>query len=746
MKVFLTLILFSFIFSSYAQNKKYNVSAEEIDQVGRIPKGWSFSFNDQQKSFYNIQLDSTIKQAGNHSITVQSKKAGAEFAAFSFPISSIFEGSKIQLSGYIRTSDVKPGYAGLWLRIDGKEGFIAFDNMESRGVKGTTEWQKYTIDLPYDNTKAKSISMGGLLVGEGKAWYDGFELLIDGKPINDVQEKVVIVPKAESDTAFSKTSGVRNIQLTDQVKHNLYLTGQFWGFLKYHHPAILKGDYNWDAELFRHLPQVLAAKSSPELSKALEGWLDELPSVDKGDTKSVSDNRLMAIKPNYGSLFNGKDLSKSLLVKLDLVKNGKRPADSYYVSFTPGIGNPVFENERSYSKMSYPDAGYQLLSLYRYWSIINYFYPYKDIIGVDWNAILSDKIPEFIAAKNQQEYSKASLKLIAAVHDTHANIWSTNAGLEDFKGKYRLPFKADFIENKLVVSEFNYGDTLHVKQKLQVGDVISHINGKKVEDLVKFYLPYTAASNYETQLRDLPSGYLLRGNTESFALQISRSGKTLTDTIKAIGANSYPGKTKAANIPGFKLLDSGIGYVYPGSYKNDSLQAIIKLFKDTKGIIVDMRCYPSDFMPFTFGNYIKQNSTPFVKFTTGQLTVPGAFIFGERLKNGGSGSESYKGKVIVIVNATSQSQAEYTTMAFQSSPNVKVIGSTTAGADGNVSRIILPGGLATMISGIGIFYPDGKPTQRVGVKIDKVLKPTLKGILDGHDELLEAAKGMILKN
>jgi hypothetical protein len=194
------------------------------------------------------------------------------------------------------------------------------------------------------------------------------------------------------------------------------------------------------------------------------------------------------------------------------------------------------------------------------------------------------------------------------------------------------------------------------------------------------------------------------------------------------------------------LLESGIGYVYPGNYRNDSLQAIKTLFKDTKEIIVDMRCYPSDFMPFTFGNYIKQSNTPFVKFTTGQLTVPGAFTFGELLNNGGSGGDFYKGKVVVIVNATSQSQAEYTTMAFQSSPNVKVIGSTTAGADGNVSRITLPGGIATMISGIGVFYPDGTPTQRVGVKIDKVIKPTLKGVLDGRDELLDAAKEMILNN
>ncbi len=78
-------------------------------------------------------------------------------------------------------------------------------------------------------------------------------------------------------------------------------------------------------------------------------------------------------------------------------------------------------------------------------------------------------------------------------------------------------------------------------------------------------------------------------------------------------------------------------------------------------------------------------------------------------------------------------------MAFQSAPNVTVIGDTTAGADGNVSPINLPGGVFTYFSGIGIYYPDGEDTQRRGVKIDVPVKPTIKAIKEGKDELLEKA-------
>ena len=67
-----------------------------------------------------------------------------------------------------------------------------------------------------------------------------------------------------------------------------------------------------------------------------------------------------------------------------------------------------------------------------------------------------------------------------------------------------------------------------------------------------------------------------------------------------------------------------------------------------------------------------------------------------------------------------------------------------AGADGNVSPIALPGGLRTAISGIGVFYPDKRPTQRVGIIPDVTVRPTLAGVRAGRDEVLEVGLRQIL--
>jgi C-terminal processing protease CtpA/Prc len=78
-------------------------------------------------------------------------------------------------------------------------------------------------------------------------------------------------------------------------------------------------------------------------------------------------------------------------------------------------------------------------------------------------------------------------------------------------------------------------------------------------------------------------------------------------------------------------------------------------------------------------------------------------------------------------------------MAFRSARGAIVLGSTTAGADGNVSPIPLPGGVSTLISGLGVFYPDKRPTQRIGIVPDVLVRPTIAGIRAGRDEVLEEA-------
>ena len=48
-------------------------------------------------------------------------------------------------------------------------------------------------------------------------------------------------------------------------------------------------------------------------------------------------------------------------------------------------------------------------------------------------------------------------------------------------------------------------------------------------------------------------------------------------------------------------------------------------------------------------------------------------------------------------------------------------------------------GLHTSFSGIGVYYPDKSETQRIGIIPDIEIKPTIKGLQEGKDEVLDRA-------
>ena len=78
-------------------------------------------------------------------------------------------------------------------------------------------------------------------------------MTIDGKTVQSLKEVVKDLPKAKLDKEFDNGTLIDLSNLTDSDIKNLELLGRVWGFLKYYHPAIATGNYNWDYELFRFL-------------------------------------------------------------------------------------------------------------------------------------------------------------------------------------------------------------------------------------------------------------------------------------------------------------------------------------------------------------------------------------------------------------------------------------------------------------------------------------------------------------
>ncbi len=577
--------------------------------------------------------------------------------------------------------------------------------------------------------------------GPGEAWFDNFAVTIDGQPIGQLTPRPPPSYAAARDTAFLTGSRVEFPAVSPEVVDRLDVLGRVWGFVKYHHPAVAAGQHNFDAELFRVLPDYLAAGTQVESETVLLSWIERLGPVAPCDPCAEALRDPVRTVP-LTTLTNL--LTNELLVEqLGHIYRNRNAGQHYYVGLAPGVGNPDFRHEDGYVTMTLPDAGYRLLTLYRYWNIIYYFFPYVEETDRDWEEVLPTYIAPLLELDDQAEYEYTLLRLIAEINDTHAQLagaeWIDHARGNRYAAVHLRHLAAGF-----TVADY-YNDELSDTTGLKIGDVITHLEGRPLEDLVAEWKPDYPASNDAARYRDMARN-LLRSKENMLAVTVKRAERTLDLTVPLFPQDQidqYWGPAPRTR-PALELLDDNIGYVSLQNITEQDVKLLPDTFAKVKGLIVDIRNYPATFVPFSLGGWLLKEDTPFVKFTHGSISNPGAFEWTEPLEIPAS-PDPYTGKVVVLVNELTQSQAEYTAMAFRASPLTTIIGSTTAGADGNYSSILLPGGLSSGISGIGIFYPDGTPTQRVGIVPDIEVPLTLEGVRDGRDELLERAIELIEK-
>jgi len=554
---------------------------------------------------------------------------------------------------------------------------------------------------------------------------------------------------ATTDTAFATGSRIPAIWLHDNKVKELTNLGMLWGFIKYHHPAVATGTVNMDAALFAVLPQVLAAANTDSANAIMQRWVDNfekpLPCTQCTQYEKTNNTKMI---PDYGYLFEKDNLPISLQEKLVYIRqNSGASRAHYYLQMQPGTGIPIIANERLYDA-PYPDAGVRLLSLYRYWNAIQYYYPHKHLIDADWNQVLVQLIPIFCNVTNATEYQMALLRLLSRIQDANATLKGNTQPLNAAMGKYILPFTARFLEGKLVVSGY-YKDPSEAKSSIKPGDIIEQIDGLGILDILRKYMDVTPAANYEAKLHNMVSstGFMWRSHTQEAKLTITRDGKPLTVKLSRIEADTTMQLTDngVGTIIAPKILPGNIGYLHQGYMtKGGDLTMVKQMMADTKVLIIDMRCYSKVYMVKEYNDWMKAEKSPFILYSFMQMLYPGVFETASTpVAYEGSGNNSYKGKLVILVDTRTKGTTEYLTMLLQSVPGAKVVGSTTAGTTGNQTMVPLPGGVYTHFAGHGALYPDGTEIQRKGLKIDKEVLPTPAGIQAGKDEVLDAAIKMI---
>jgi hypothetical protein len=165
------------------------------------PAGWFLAGS--APAAYGVGVDNVVKHGGNGAAFLKSiKDPGSEFGTLMQSISAKkYRGKRVRLAAWVKTEKAI-GWAGLWMRVDGAQGAtLAFDNMQDRSIKNTTEWTRYEVVLDVDKS-ATSISFGTLMEGAGSLWIDDVEVEIVAKSVPTTVAKSAEHPETAENLGF----------------------------------------------------------------------------------------------------------------------------------------------------------------------------------------------------------------------------------------------------------------------------------------------------------------------------------------------------------------------------------------------------------------------------------------------------------------------------------------------------------------------------------------------------------------
>ncbi|MCE7044337.1 S41 family peptidase [Dyadobacter sp. CY312] len=444
-----------------------------------------------------------------------------------------------------------------------------------------------------------------------------------------------------------------------------------------------------------------------------------------------------------------KDPQKLILKEAGfLLSHPVKHSASNQIENTVYIRKPQFD----YPSKEVPDLKLRLLGLFNFWNAIHYFSPNKNLIPLDWNKALTHFIPKFIKAENDSLYFLALMELTTSIQDGHSILINKQGGRSPvgiMDGN--LPIGTDLVDGKVFITSI-LADTMQRNNLSQIkeGDELIAIDQVPISTLAKQWEKLIVASNTAGFNREYYFTWLTNGTSGSAAVVTVRSKGQIKDvTLTRIKRDDYytlRGKINRSPLkePFCQVLEPGIGYMRINRLYVHQLDSLSQMLKDCKSIILDARGYPRDSHIGTkLASYIAikpdtvaYNEFPFV--VSPDLAKNHSLIECEIIRPDSNTFLKNK-KYYILVDEGIQSQAEWNVIALQGVTRTTTIGTQTAGANGMAITINFPGQYFSFFSGFGEYYPDGTPNQKLGVKIDIPVNRTLRGYLNGDDEILSKA-------
>jgi C-terminal processing protease CtpA/Prc len=548
---------------------------------------------------------------------------------------------------------------------------------------------------------------------------------------------------------------------------------RLFGFVRFFNPVAGSEELNWSALAVDGARAAEPATDADDLAQRLESWIRQVAptvrvraaevhaiasAIAQGDAELIDPSlqRPDGAEPativswlHHGiNLTERPNVYRSTRERLEIAANAEampamNPAQPMVLDLGGGlcavVPRCVYETDDAVgalpfadvdnSKFAVDDRAVRFANIAIAWTVIQHFYPYFDVVGTDWDAALASSLRAAAPKATATEFHHVLRRMIAQLQDGHGGVYYQNHG--DF---FMPAIVIDEVEGQWIVTHA----PADAATPLKAGDEIISVDGEPIADVV---------ARHQAMICSATPGWTRWRLAQEILTGPKDSELTLAVDNPADGARTvtlrrtdYAQQVSEPRPETVAELEPGIWYFDTSRATNDDFHASVDAMAQAKGVIFDMRGYPSNLSPIVI-SHLTDKPVTCAQWHVPKVTRPNREGMEFQFSNWPVQPMPPRitGKVVFITDGRAISYAETYMGIIEHARLGEIVGEPTAGTNGNVTTVALLGGYFVPFTGMKVLKHDGSPHHGVGIIPTVPCSRTIDGVRAGKDELLERA-------
>jgi uncharacterized protein (TIGR03437 family) len=364
------------------------------------------------------------------------------------------------------------------------------------------------------------------------------------------------------------------------------------------------------------------------------------------------------------------------------------------------------------------------------WNVAQHFWPYFDVMQNDWPGALAAALKSAATDSGADNYLKTLKRLWAALQDGHGFVSGPTYPA-------KVPVVWDWVENQLVVTAVLAADA----QGVSKGDRVLQIDGVPAEDVLAQQQALISGATPQHILSRALIAASLCSIANQMQLTLEPYAKPGSSrTVQFACSSSFYWAEPALST---QELEPGIEYLNLVTLTADAWAAVLPSLASAKGIVFDMRGGLLD------SNYLQYLSLANVIGPQMWVPTPSrpdqpALTFQQLASWNMPPLQPYlPARRVFLTCGANISFAETVMDMVEANRLAEIVGGPTAGSDGNINYVYLPGGYSLGFTGMKMLKNDGSQFHGVGIHPTIPASRTRAGVAAGVDEVLARAVAVV---